>query len=223
MLIKFLDGTERKIIHLHNADLRNADLRNADLRSVNLWGTNLGGANLCGADLRNADLRNANLYEANLYGTHLWGTNLRNADLRNADLRGADLCRADLRSADLRGANLCGADLRGVKNIVEAYGLASQVIVPEGQLIGYKKLGGGVIAKLRIPAAAKRVNAYGSRKCRAEYAIVLSGEGVAMHDSKTRYTAGKKVTPDRYDPDPTVECSHGIHFFITEQEAKDYE
>ena len=30
------------------------------------------------------------------------------------------------------------------------------------------------------------------------------------------------LSGDRYDPDPTVECSHGIHFFITEQEAKDY-
>ena len=154
--------------------------------------------------------------------SRLDGADLRNADLRNADLRGADLCRADLRSADLRGANLCGADLRGVKNIVEAYGLASQVIVPEGQLIGYKKLGNGAIVKLRIPAAAKRVNTYGSRKCRAEYAIVLSGEGVAMYDNKTRYTEGKRVIPDRYDPDPTIECSHGINFFITEQEAKDY-
>ena len=122
----------------------------------------------------------------------------------------------------LRNANLRNADLRSAKNIVKAYGLASQVIVPEGQLIGYKKLGNGAIAKLRIPASAKRVNAYGSRKCRAEYVIVLSGEGIAMYDNKTRYTKGKRVIPDRYDPDPTIECSHGIHFFITEQEAKDY-
>ena len=125
--------------------------------------------------------------------------------------------------ANLHGANLHDADLCDAKNIVEACGLASQVIVPEGQLIGYKKLRDGVIVKLRIPAAAKRVNAYGSRKCRAEYAIVLSGEGVAMHDNRTQYTKGKRVIPDRYDPDPTIECSHGIHFFITEQEAKDFE
>ena len=159
---------------------------------------------------------------ANLCDADLCGANLRNAYLRNADLRGANLYGADLRGVNLRGANLCGAYFCVAKNIAEAHGLASQVIVPEGQLIGYKKLRHGVIVKLRIPASAKRVNAYGSRKCRAEYAIVLSGEGVAMHDNKTRYTKGKRVIPDRYDPDPTIECSHGIHFFITEQEAKDY-
>ena len=30
------------------------------------------------------------------------------------------------------------------------------------------------------------------------------------------------VKPDSYDPNPLLECSSGIHFFITKQEAEDY-
>jgi hypothetical protein len=94
--------------------------------------------------------------------------------------------------------------------------------LPEGAIIGYKKLADGSIAKLRIPAAAKRVNAYGSRKCRAEYAFVLSSTGACARRNGTKYPKRGKIVPDKYDPDPRVECSHGINFFITEQEAKDY-
>jgi hypothetical protein len=136
---------------------------------------------------------------------------LQSADLRDADLRGANL-----QSANLRGANLRGANLQGAKN------LESFVIAAEGVLIGYKKLKNGNIAKLRIPLAAARVNAYGSRKCRAAYVTVISGTGVSQHDGVTKYAPKLKVVADRFDPDPRVECSGGIHFFLTEQEAKAY-
>jgi hypothetical protein len=106
--------------------------------------------------------------------------------------------------------------------VKEAKGLESFVIAAEGTLIGYKKLANGNIAKLRIPQAAARVNAYGSRKCRAAYVTVISGIGVSKHDGATKYAPKRKVVCDKFDPDPRVECSGGIHFFLTEQEAKDY-
>jgi hypothetical protein len=112
--------------------------------------------------------------------------------------------------------NLRGANLSDVK------GLAQFVIAGEGVLIGYKKLDNGAIAKLRIPARAGRVNAYGSRKCRAARAVVISGIGVSNHDGVTKYAPGLTVKADYFDADPRIECSGGIHFFLTEQEAKDY-
>lgn len=156
----------------------------------------------------------ANLQDANLRGANLWGANLRGANLRGANLQDANLQDANLKDANLRGADLQGADLQGAK------GLAQQVIVPKGEIIGYKKLFGGVIATLRIPADAARVNAYGSRKCRAEFAYVVAGSGQAVYNGMP-YQPGR-VVPDSYDPDPRVECSHGIHFFITREEAQDY-
>lgn len=185
-----------------------------------LDGTSCEVADLRRADLRGADLRGADLYCANLRGANLRGAYLHGANLRDADLRGANLYGANLHGADLSGANLSGANLHGA-NLRDAKGLEQQSILPQGVLIGYKKLKDGSIATLRIPAKAKRVNAYGSRKCRAEYAYVVSGSGEAKCNGMV-YKAKSKVTPDSYDPDPRVECSHGIHFFITEQEARDY-
>jgi len=166
------------------------------------------------ANLRDADLRGANLSGADLSGANLSDANLSDANLRGANLRGADLSYANLRGAHLSGANLSGANLRDVK------GLEQQCVLPAGELVGYKKLADGTIAVLRIPADAKRVNAYGSRKCRAEFAYVVSGNGKAKHDD-TPYAPGV-IRPDKFDDDPRVECSHGIHFFITREEAEAY-
>lgn len=38
----------------------------------------------------------------------------------------------------------------------------------------------------------------------------------------TTFNAGKIVRPDKYDSDPRVECTHGIHFFLTREEAEAY-
>ena len=160
-----------------------------------------------------ADLRSADLYGANLYG----------ANLRSADLYGADLRSADLYGANLYGANLYGADLKETKGSELA--IAQTRILPEGDLIGWKKCKGGAIVKLRIPEAAKRSHAFG-RKCRAEFADVLEiiGANVATssHDGETKYAVGQRVTPDRFEDDWQQECAPGIHFFITKAEAEAY-
>ena len=208
MKITFLSWTGKppiELTDLRDADLRGVDLRGADLRDADLHGADLRSANLSYADLRDANLRDADLRDANLGGANLGG----------ADLHGADLRSADLRDADLRGANLSGA------NLIACKGLEQQCILQAGEIVGYKKLADGTIVTLRIPAIAKRVNAYGSRKCRAEFAYVTEGTGNAKHDGMA-YVQGTRVEPDKFDPDPRVECSHGIHFFITKTEAEEY-
>jgi hypothetical protein len=205
-------------------NLRGADLRGAYLRGAYLSGAYLSGADLRGADLRGADLSGAYLRGADLSGAYLSGAYLSGADLRGADLSGAYLRGADLRGAHLRGAYLSGADLRGAKGAELA--IASTRILPDGDLIGWKKCREGVIVKLRIPADAKRSSAFG-RKCRAEYADVLEVFGAELgvtdaHGPKTEYRAGKRVTPDRFDDNWQEECSGGIHFYITRLEAESH-
>jgi len=159
-----------------------------------------------------------------LRGADLCGADLCGADLRGADLRGADLCGADLRGADLRGADLCGADLRGAKGSEPI--IAMTRILPDGDLIGWKKCNYGVLVKLKIPAAAKRSSAFG-RKCRAEYAEVLevigAEIGVSQHDGKFLYKAGTTVrTTKPFSSDWQNECASGIHFYITRLEAENH-
>ena len=140
------------------------------------------------------------------------------ANLRGADLRGADLRGADLRGANLRGADLSGANLSEAKNI-PAWTCSHTLIADEGDLIVYKKLANGSICKLRIPADAKRSNATG-RKCRAEYAIVLEGNGFSRYDSSFQYLVGETVRPrEPFCEDRWNECASGIHFFLTRAEA----
>jgi hypothetical protein len=195
------------------ADLRSADLRSADLQ----------GADLRSADLRSADLRGADLRSADLRSADLRGANLRGADLRSADLQGADLQGINLRGADLRGANLQGA--KDADLII-----ARTRILPEGSLIGWKKLQGEIIAKLRIPEAAKRSHAFG-RKCRAEFAEVLEltkngvpvDSGTSQHDNSFVYRVGETVRPKNgFSENWMEECDPGIHFFISKIEAENY-
>ena len=147
----------------------------------------------------------------------------KRANLRSAYLSGANLSGANLRSADLRSAYLSGANLSGAKNADLA--IAMTRILPEGQLIGYKKCQNGIIVKLQIPAKAKRSHAFG-RKCRAEYAKVLriygATEAVSTYDKSFIYRKGEIVRPDKWDDDWTDECSSGVHFFITREEAEAY-
>jgi len=98
-------------------------------------------------------------------------------------------------------------------------------ICPEGDIIGWKKCKDDVIVKLLIPKKAKRSNASG-RKCRAEFAKVLEVIGaevaVSNYNNNTVYKVGKIVKPDSFDDNRWDECSNGIHFFITRQEAEAY-
>ena len=168
-----------------------------------------------GLAVRWALKNDADLRDANLRGANLRGADLRGADLRGADLRGANLRGANLRGADLGDADLRGADLGGAKR--HHY----QICPHEGEFIAWKAVRGSVV-KLLIPAHAERTSSMIGRKCRASEVIVIEGEGFSKHDGKTKYEPGLTVTPDKYDPDPRVECSNGIHFFMTKEEAEEW-
>jgi len=225
-------------VNLSWADLRNANFSWADLTGANLFGANFSGADFCKAKLRGANLEEASLMGTNFSWANLFGANLREADLREANLDGADLREADLRGAylygaDLRGAYLWGADLEGAK----------PDNLPQNEpLIGYKKVrdskGNKYLVTLEIPAEAARSRAV-TNKCRAEFVKVTkierypyTEEGLFVmkpvvqvtggYDKKTVYRVGRITRPDKWNPNRWAECSHGIHFFQTKEEAENY-
>ena len=152
---------------------------------------------------------------------------LSEVDLRRANLSGADLYEADLRRANLSGANLSGANLSGAEN------LNLPIACPEeGSFIGFKKCLNELIVKLEIPADALRCSATG-RKCRCSKAKVLSitnADGsdanidavASEYDKNFIYKVGETVEVCSFNTDRWNECSAGIHFFVTRQEAVDY-
>jgi hypothetical protein len=127
-------------------------------------------------------------------------------------------------------ANLYGASLY-VANLKKIYPYF-QIVPSEGSFIAWKKGNDNHLIKIEIPAGAKRHNYIGGRKCRAEFVKVLDirnskGHKVKecyndTHTEKILYRVGEIVRPDSYDPSPLNECSNGIHFFLTKQEAKDW-
>lgn len=99
------------------------------------------------------------------------------------------------------------------------------VIVVEGDLLVWKKCRGEILVRLLVPKDAKRSNATG-RKCRAEFADVIEIIGaesaVSKHDDSVTYRVGQRVTCHRWDENRWKECSGGIHFFLTREEAEAY-
>ena len=226
-----LSGVDLEYADLDGADLRDAnlsgaDLRGADLRDANLWYADLRGANLRDASLGCADLGYADLGGANLGGADLRGADLRDADLRGANLGHANLYDADFSGADLGGADLWSTDLSCVKNIF------FPMACPEkGSFIAFKKAGCYII-ELFIPSNAKRCSAT-SRKCRCSKAKVISittpsgdktniTEVYSNYDPNFIYKLGEYVEVKNFDDNRWNECSTGIHFFITRQEAVNY-
>ena len=145
-------------------------------------------------------------------------------------------------------ANLAWEDFKyrsskfGYFSIIESH---FPSICPEGRLIGYKKAilrnNVRVIVELEIPADAKRSSAFG-RKCRCAKAIVKAIRHVSggnetqstaysirtyknqnYFNDQFAYQVGKEVRPDFFDENRFNECSHGIHFFLTKEEAIEYE
>ena len=136
---------------------------------------------------------------------------------------GANLSGADLSGADLSRADLYRANLSRAQNAEMA--IAQTRILPDGDLVGWKKCRNRVIVKLLIPKEAKRSNAFG-RKCRAEHVTVIevigADVGLSDRDGLTKYVAGETVHCDKWDENFQEECSGGIHFFITRLEAERY-
>ncbi len=227
------------------ADLCSVDLRGVDLHEANLRGANLYSAWLDGADLSFADLSYTNLRDADLHNVNLCGANLHEAELLRTDLSGADLgranlCYADLSYANLYSANLLDANLHGailqgaiLDNVKYNYhtNFFALQCPEEGSFIGYKKARGHII-KLEILSDAKRSSAT-TRKCRCSAAKVLSittldgrDDGTQFissgRDSNFVYRVGEIVRVDDFDENRWNECSTGIHFFITRDEAVEY-
>lgn len=129
-------------------------------------------------------------------------------------------------------------DIEDVKELNE---YVNTVLVPivcpvEGEFIGYKKCFtknsyNYCIVKLLIPEDAKRSSAC-TNKCRCSKAKVLDiislktnrhlKTAISSRDTNFVYKVGEMVEVDDFDEDRFNECSRGIHFFMTEEEARGY-
>ena len=159
--------------------------------------------------------------------------NLRVENFRYCDLRGADLSKAII------DFTTCFDDA-----IFDEHTKMPDIPMTcpeEGEFIGYKKAmrfafrdtwtpSARCIVKLLIPADAKRSSGVG-RKCRCDKAKVLEittidGKPVeaaaSMYNKLFVYILGETVGVCDFDECRWHECTRGIHFFMTREEAVEY-
>ena len=215
-------------VNLTSADLYGAKLNRADLSRADLSGADLSVANLSGANLSGADLSVAYLIEAKLSGVDLTNADLTGADLSDADLYRTDLTRANLTRANLTGAGLTGVNLRYANltdTILDEKEQCRKGVMLTEPMTGYKKSNEGKIITLEIPIGAK-VFSINKNKRRANKAKVIDMQGEtelsSMYNTNFKYHVGDEIEITDFDDRYNVECSTGIHFFLTRKEAEKY-
>lgn len=201
------------------------DMSGRDLRGWNLeWG------DFWRVLFRHSDFRGCSISNARFRECDFSGADFRGAKLRGADLRGCILRGADFREADIRLCTLENADLAEVRMDESTLGFVMRC--PEtGAFIAYKKCVYDRIVTLLVPADAKRSSATGPT-CRCDKAKVLSirsfdekkefDEAWSLVDENFVYRKGEWVFADSFTEDRWKDSTHGIHFWMTRDEAIEY-
>lgn len=226
-----------KDVDLSGINLSRANLEEAALINVRMVKSKLNGANLRNATIFNSDFTDAYMSYANLICAKFRGTSLALADLSFSDMRYAVFINTDFFHADICGVNMYGSNLRSAYNVhsvkTNATTLFYNLLCPEeGSFVGWKKCKSDTIVKLLITDNAKRSSAT-TRKCRCSEAVVLDIQHLdgskyesnythSMSDPFFVYRIGKTVKVEDFCENRWNECSEGIHFFITRDEAVNY-
>ena len=211
------------------------DFTNLILENMNLENYDLSDMNFSHSNFINANLSNVNFYSSQLVNVLLDDCNLQNANLKNANLERASLRRVNLTYADIRGAKLYAAVLENaiLDNIIFDDKTENfRIHCPEqGAFVAYKKGLDNLIIKLLIPSDARRVSST-MNCCRCDKAKVLeikNFEGTKFFDEAWSmvaenfcYKLGEWVYAENFNENRWYDSTGGIHFWMTEDEAKAY-
>lgn len=211
------------------------DFTNLILENMNLENYDLSDMNFSHSNFINVNLSNVNFCSSQLVNVLLDDCNLQNANLKNANLERASLRRANLTKVDISGARLYAAVLENaiLDNIIFDDKTENfRIHCPEqGAFVAYKKGLDNLIIKLLIPSDAKRVSST-MNCCRCDKAKVLeikNFEGTKFFDEAWStvaenfcYKLGEWVYAENFNEDRWYDSTGGIHFWMTEDEAKAY-
>ena len=201
------------------------DLNMLNLSNLDFSSSNFINVNFSNVDFTNSILEDCLLDDCNFQSAIFINSNLRKASMRRANLKDADITGAKLYAAVLEGANL--------KNIIfdEKTEYFRLYCPEEGAFIAYKKALNNRIIKLLIPGDAKRVSST-QNCCRCDKAKVLeikNFDGTIFYDEAWStvaedfcYKLGEWVYAGNFNEDRWYDSTGGIHFWMTEEEAKKY-
>ena len=221
-------GQDLREYVFENEDLRGADFRRAKFdkgvvfRNCDLYDANFKGAELEGVEFENCEFSYNDRLFAKYIKMPFWMNKLRyKTDIRYST--GKYTIDSKINTI------ICGVKARDFpKEKFYGYKIVEITHKTEGNVATYKC---GLATLYINPKDGALV--YEGYKCRCAKAFVLSikdKDGVFYNEGCSvfakgpcaRYKVGDYVLADSFDDTWDVECSNGIHFFMTEQEAWDY-
>ena len=202
------------------------DLSNLDLHKIDF--TDATGENI--------NFSNSNLSECIFTGARMEHINFDSANLKKARLEACDMRFANFHNADCRGT-IFEFTIMECSNhdgiIIDDTTINYKMHCPEkGAFLGYKKCFNDLLVTLLIPADARRTCST-TRPCRCDKAKVINITSFDYEEhykeawslcasTDFKYTLGEYVYPDSFNPDRWMESTHGIHFWMTPEEAMAY-
>ena len=229
-----------------NIDLRGAQLQHSVLHNVRGRGVKLIGANLSHIYMRGCWFRQTDMTGARLSHAHLYTVVLDNVILNKVRMDGTRFNNCRIVAHDMDGVRTShetvfrDTSVRTTPldaNTYSELACATRLVPSSGDVIGWKRCQSTIpddycfIVKLRIPSDARRSNGF-QRQCRAEYADVLEitpygrvapesgARACSLYDPTLIYEVGKRVTASGWDTNRFNDCTAGIHFYLTQAEAR---
>lgn len=207
-------------------DLSNLDLQNMEFINIDFSGVNFS----------YSDLYNANFIVCNLDSANLSYTNCDNCTFKSVRFVQTDFTGVKVHDISLYHSTLIESDIKDSMICPETgsfigYKVACIDIPTFDNLKSFKNMG---IIKLEIPEDAKRLSPhFGISKCRCDKAKVLEIASVldsskhydtaySIYDKSFKYKVGETVSVEDFDDNRYNECSTGIHFFMSKEDALDY-
>lgn len=222
-----------KNVCLKYITFRNCKFKNCMISDSNLTGTEFSNVSFEHVVFTGDDMRLVDYFDSRLKSVKMNKCVMFESDFVETSFEDVTIYKSNLDDSNVRNSNF---------NNIRLIGNSGSLLncPEEGSFIGFKGLCGKnrrnlLICKLEIPMDAKRSSAFG-RKCRCSKAKVLEilamddeynftipvEKGFSLHELGFEYKVGEMIYPDSFDDDRWVECSNGIHFFMTKQEAIDY-
>ena len=223
------DGTEKRL------DLRNLKLVATESDVLDLSGVNFSDVDFSWCEFENVDFKGA-IFDRSILdnvkarNTSFEGASFVDASLKGGDFRTCNLSGSDCDGTDFTGSILLDAVLDGIKDSPRTKHF--RIHCPEtGYFFGYKKCFNDRLVTLLIGKDSKRCSST-TNACRCDRAKVVAitnldgtgayDEAVSFVDGNFIYKLGVEAVADSYHEDRWLDSSHGIHFWMTKEEALGY-
>ena len=221
--------------------LKNVCLKHIMFRNCKFENCMISDSNLTGTEFVNVNFEHVVFADNNMKLSGYFVSRLKSVKINKCVMFESEFWKTSFEDVTIYKSNLDDSNLKESNfDNVHLIGNSGTLLKcpKEGSFTGFKKIFLGnnpLLCKLEIPADAKRSSAFG-RKCRCSKAKVLEilamddeynftipvEKGFSLHESGFEYKVGDMVYPDSFDDDRWIECSNGIHFFMTKQETIDY-